>query len=136
MPEAGTRPVLDVPPLRSVASTFHAAPAQVALARQFLAGQLTGSPAREDAVLCLSEIAANAVLHSASRRPGGTFTVRVAPVAAGVRVEVTDEGGPWQASGDADALSGHGLDIVGRVAARWGVTGDDSARTVWFEITR
>lgn len=135
MPEAGTRPVLDVPPLRSVASTFHAAPAHVALARQFLAGQIEGSPVMQDAVLCLSEIAANAVLHSASRRPGGTFTVQVAAIPAGVRVEVTDEGGPWQAAGDSDALSGHGLDIVARVARRWGITGGDSERTVWFEIT-
>ena len=33
-------------------------------------------PRADDVILCASELAANAALHSRSRLPGGTFTVR------------------------------------------------------------
>ena len=47
-------------------------------------------------ILCASELAANAAVHSRSRLPGGTFTVR-ATVSPGLhaRVEVEDNGGAW-----------------------------------------
>jgi anti-sigma regulatory factor (Ser/Thr protein kinase) len=134
MPEAGTRPVLDLSLRGKAARTFRAAPSHVAQARQFVADLLGASPVREDAILCLSEIAANAVLHSASARPGGTFTVQVSAIAAGVRIDVTDAGGPWRSPAEPDGLAGHGLDIVARVATRWGITGGEAARTVWFEL--
>ena len=46
-------------------------------------------------MLCVSELATNAVLHSASRNPGGTFTVRAAVFDGCVRIEVEDNGGAW-----------------------------------------
>jgi anti-sigma regulatory factor (Ser/Thr protein kinase) len=52
--------------------------AQVGVARRFVAGVLAGVwPDVDAAVLLTSELAANAVLHSASGKPGGKFTVRV-----------------------------------------------------------
>jgi hypothetical protein len=52
--------------------------------------------AADDVILCVSELAANAVLHSNSRRPGGTFTVRIESCpGAYIRIEVEDDGGPW-----------------------------------------
>src|SRR6202035_4736116 len=45
-------------------------------ARAFLRAALDGCPVADDAVLCVSEWGANAVLHSDSRKAGGTFTVR------------------------------------------------------------
>ena len=50
-------------------------------------------PFRDDAVLCVDELVANAVQHSRSGLPGGTIEVRIA-VAAGewLRVEVQDAG--------------------------------------------
>ena len=68
---------------------------QVQVARAFLAAMLAGCPAASDAVLCVSELATNAVLHSASRNPGGTFTVRAAVFDDCVRIEVEDNGGAW-----------------------------------------
>ena len=76
--------------------TFAATPYQVRQARRFLAGVLADCPAADDAILCLSELATNACLHSASRNPGGTFTVRILIRRCGqLRIEVTDNGGPW-----------------------------------------
>ena len=75
---------------------FPALAEQVGHARRFLAGLLMGYPMADEAVLCLSELASNTIIHSASRQPGGTFTVRaVIDDDGGVRVEVEDQGGLW-----------------------------------------
>jgi serine/threonine-protein kinase RsbW len=106
---------------------------QVAHARQFLAGILGGCPARDDAILCLSELASNSVLHSRSAQPGGMFSVRVIRGASAVRVEVADQGGPWRGA-DGDPARGRGLAIVACLASSWGVTGSDAGRTAWCEF--
>jgi len=52
-------------------------------------------PRADDAILCASELAANAALHSHSRLSGGTFTVQ-AIITPGryTKIEVRDDGGP------------------------------------------
>ncbi len=100
-------------------------------------GILEGCPAADDAALCLSELAANACLHSRSREPGGRFTVRVQRDDARLRVEVTDEGGPWALTAHADAQqpNGRGLLIVSQLATAWGRAGDAGMGwTAWFEF--
>lgn len=134
MSEAGTSPVPVMPRPATVAAAFLATPSQVSCARRFLAELLGSSPLLDDAVLCLSELATNAVRHSASRQPGGRFLVRATAGPVSVRVEVTDAGGRWDGRPDHAGRSGRGLAIVAALAAGWGITGDDSARTVWFEI--
>jgi hypothetical protein len=47
--------------------TFPGFASEVGEARRFLAGYLDGCPADDDAILCLSELVANAVVHSNSR---------------------------------------------------------------------
>jgi len=114
--------------------TFPARLEQVGQARRFLALALKGCPVADDAVLCLSELAANSVLHSRSRRPGGTFTAG-AEVRDGdyVWVEVRDEGGPWNEHDGADGCP-HGLAIVRHLAAACGTDGD--AQTGWIAWAR
>ena len=110
---------------------------QVREARQFLSRLLGSFPATDDAVLCLSELASNAVLHSNSGKPGGTFVVR-ADIRQGscLHVEISDQGGPWSHPVRADGQHGRGLLIVGHVARDWGVIGDgQQGWTVWFEIS-
>lgn len=85
-------------PLIGWSRAFLATPAQVRKARQFLTGILDGHPATDDAVLCLSELATNATIHSRSREPGGHFRVRAEVHGSRVRVEVSDQGGPWEQS--------------------------------------
>lgn len=115
---------------------FAATPAQAGEARRFLAGLLHSHPAADDAILCLSEMAANAILHSNSRKPGGHFTVRAEIHGDRLRVEVHDDGGPWTVPSPDDVQHGHGLHIISRLARTWGITGDsDTGWTVWAEIT-
>jgi hypothetical protein len=113
---------------------FPARPEQVGQARKFLAAVLQGCPAADDALLCLSELASNSVLHSDSRRPGGVFTVR-AELRNGdyVRVEVRDGGGPWNEHPHADGRL-HGLAIVRQVAAESGT--DGNAQSGWIAWAR
>ena len=121
-------------PARTWTREFPARPEQVGQARRFLALALEGCPVADDAVLCLSELAANSLLHSRSRRPGGSFTVH-AEVRDGhyVRVEVRDEGGPWNKRPGADGRP-HGLAIVRAFAADSGIDGD--ALTGWIAWAR
>ncbi len=103
-------------------------------ARRWLAALLAGHPVADDAVLCLSELATNASVHSRSRQPGGSYSIRTAAGPAVVRVEVTDQGGPWHGS-DGDSCRGRGLAVVAALASSWGVTGGSAGRTVWCEFT-
>ena len=65
--------------------------------RADLRGLLHDCPMADDMILCASEIAANAVIHSLSGLPGGTFTIRatISPDnCAWVEVEDSDHGLP------------------------------------------
>ena len=122
------------PPLAG-SRTFPAAPAQVREARRFLSVMLDGRAAADDAVVCLSELAANASIHSRSRRPGGLFTVRTELRGDHLRVEVRDEGGPWSRLPRDNEPHGRGLLIVSQLASTWGRSGDSATGwTVWFEM--
>jgi anti-sigma regulatory factor (Ser/Thr protein kinase) len=129
---AANLPAAAAPPV--TARVFAGDAGQVREARRFLAGVLDGCPGAGDALLCVSELATNAVLHSRSGRPGGHFTVRATVQAGSVRVEVTDEGGLWRREREADGQNGHGLLIVGELASRWGRKDGAGRRTVWFEL--
>jgi serine/threonine-protein kinase RsbW len=120
-------------PSQGRSQTFPATAEHVPQARRFLTQLLAGSPAADDALLCLSELASNAIAHSRSAQPGGTFTVRVTlqPV---LRVEVADQGGPWAPRPDPDGLSGRGLPIVRAVADDFGIAGGEAGRRVWFVL--
>lgn len=114
-------------------------------ARLFVADSLGRDWPRLDDVLTLaSEVASNAVRHTASG-VGGQFEVTVAVCTAGslVRVQVADQGGlsvpgPGAADGDDDQellTGGRGLRIVDVLADRWGHEGDERGRVAWFEIS-
>ncbi len=119
----------------TTARAFPAVPGQVSAARRFLAALTEAFPAADDALLCLSEVATNAIQHSHSARPGGQFTVRATYAPGHLRVEVEDDGGPWQPQAGHHEHGGRGLAIL-TALARWDSTTDDGGhRTVWFEIT-
>lgn len=109
-------------------------PDEVAVARRWLAGLLTGHPAADDAILALGELAANSVVHSDSRLPGGQITIRALITPEAVRVEVADRGGAWLVRADDTGQRGRGFAIVAALATDWGIEGDRSGRTAWCEI--
>jgi serine/threonine-protein kinase RsbW len=114
---------------------FPAVPAQVREARQFLAAILDGRPAAPEAILCLSELVTNATVYSRSREPGGHFRVRVQLHGSHLRVEVSDQGGPWSQPDTTDERNGRGLLIVDQLARAWGRTGNEQTGwTIWFEM--
>ncbi len=123
--------------LRALAVTadFRASADQVRRARNFVSRLLDGWPVADDAVLCVSELASNSVLHSASGEAGGTFSVQLKTVPGEyVWVEVRDQGGSWVRRDQYDGRP-HGLDIVGLLAADFGVDGDaQSGWIVWARL--
>ena len=119
------------PELNAAATTYPGTPEHVSRVRADARTLLDGCPAADDVILCVSELAANAVLHSNSRRPGGTFTVRIASCPGDyIRIEVEDDGGPWIARAP-DPASGRGLDIIRVLTTEWGITGTPAGRSVW-----
>ena len=114
-------------------SVFPGTPEHVGQVRQWLRANLSACPAVDNAILLASELVTNALEHSSSGR-GGSFAVAVDHRSADIRVEVVDQGGPWLPGDASDGLHGRGLVIVGTIARAWGITGDDSGRTVWFEL--
>ena len=117
--------------------TYPATAAHISQARRSLARALNGYPAADDAALCLSELATNAILHSQSREPGGHFTVRAAIHGGRLRVEVHDGGGPWiRPVRRRDGQHGRGLLILAQLASDWGRCGNSATGwTVWFTMT-
>jgi anti-sigma regulatory factor (Ser/Thr protein kinase) len=113
---------------------YSARPDQIQFVRADLRRLLASFPVADDAILSASELAANAALHSHSRMPGGTFTVR-ARLSPGnyVSIEVEDSGGPWIGTTD-DAAQGHGLVIVRSLASASGIGGDHDGRTAWVRF--
>jgi serine/threonine-protein kinase RsbW len=133
-PGAGLLPASPGPgEQRASARVFLARPDQVGMARALVREVLGDTPVTGDAVLVCSELATNAILHSASSQPGGSFTVRV-EVRPGDHawIEVQDQGGRWvhqpRASG------GRGLAMVDELATHWDIRGDDTARIVCARI--
>jgi serine/threonine-protein kinase RsbW len=116
--------------LRTTSITYPGTPEQLRVVRADLRVLLGDCPTADDVILCASELATNAAIHSRSSLPGGTLTVRVG-ISPGHRVliEVEDNGGPWTPA--IPEPIGHGLDIVRALANEWGIEGDDTARTIW-----
>ena len=142
----------DDAPLATVLQlTLAAHPASVPTARHFVTD---GSRAWgldtlvDDAALCVSELASNAVLHSGSR----FLTVTLECTPGGLRLTVSDHGNipaaavvprslPTATAAAADsgleleAATGRGLVLVSLIAAAWGVVESASGKQVWVELT-
>jgi len=117
--------------LRTNTVTYPGSTEHISSVRADLRPLLRDCPMADEVILCVSELAANAALHSRSRLPGGTFTVtaRVNP-SDHAQVEVKDQGGSWAPSGS-DSVRHHGLAIVRTLATDWGIDGDHTTRTIW-----
>jgi anti-sigma regulatory factor (Ser/Thr protein kinase) len=131
------------------------APSSVSVARHRLGADLRAHGVPEasvgDAILVLSELLTNAIRH-AKPLPGGQVEVSWSIQAGTLKLAISDGGGPThphqvrplapaqnragpqpvrEALSVRQALGGRGLSIVGHLASRWGVRGDDQGTTVW-----
>jgi anti-sigma regulatory factor (Ser/Thr protein kinase) len=109
---------------------------EVRKVRAFVGAAVDGCPAADDVILLASEVATNAILHTASGNDG-KFKVIVHALDGMVRVEVHDGGSetlPGIGPADDQAVSGRGLGFVEELATRWGHLGDRDGRVVWFEV--
>ncbi|SDH63814.1 Anti-sigma regulatory factor (Ser/Thr protein kinase) [Sinosporangium album] len=112
-------------------------PEQVQRARRLVTAALgRDHPLHDDGVLLTSELATNAVLHSQSGE-GGAFTLTVTTMPDRVRIVVSDEGSATPPCACRPGLTdqgGRGLPLVDTLADRWGLSREDGANTVWFEL--
>jgi serine/threonine-protein kinase RsbW len=133
---------LTSPHVRRAEAVYSGVAVEVGAVRADMRPLLDGCSLRDDVVLCVCELATNALRHSRSGGPGGRFVVR-AEVRDGeyVRAEVEDQGDTWSAKDEGAACAeseddqrGHGLDIVAALASEWGIDGDRTGRVAWFRI--
>ena len=113
-------------------------PEEVSRARRWTRDILRGSPLAEDAELIVSELSANAILHTASGRDQGSFHLAVAVSAQVVAVSVTDDGGtataPKVEHQYQDAAGGRGLGMVSTIAHRVVIHDSEAGHTVTAEL--
>ncbi|GGK70479.1 hypothetical protein Ppa06_36040 [Planomonospora parontospora subsp. parontospora] len=122
---------------------FPGVPASVAEARAWARDLLTGQVSGDTldvALLLLSEVFTNSVVHSDSGRvPGGTVTVYLGALDGLAHVEVIDDGSattmPFLRAATPDGENGRGLALVDLLAAKWSVHHDEETGTaVWFQV--
>lgn len=110
-------------------------PSSPGVARRFARGQLArwgiDSDTTDTAVLCLSELVTNVVLHTASRchielcRRRERLVVTVRDGGGGVAGEATD------AADDSLRVHGRGLQLIEALADDWGADSGKDGMTVW-----
>ncbi len=116
---------------------FLGSPPSVTEARRFITLFLAGWPVVDEAELIVSELATNALRHSASGRFGGRFAVSIQVRRDQVWLGVLDEGGarsPGLLTPYEEEENGRGLLLVSALADSWGVWGGEAGRTVWATL--
>ncbi|MFF1420702.1 ATP-binding protein [Streptomyces sp. NPDC058280] len=115
---------------RSAASV----PAARAFTRDVLGEARAYAHALDDVLLCVSELATNAVRHGVP--VGGALLLKVDADDQRVRVECHDANRrrPRLRHPAADDQSGRGLLLVEAIASRWGVGERPFGKFVWFEL--
>ena len=117
--------------LRSTVVIYPGSAEHIRAVRADLRQLLRDCPVADEVILCASELAANAAIHSHSCLPSGTFSV-CTTISPGhyARIEVEDSGGPW-APANSDPTRPHGLEIVRALASDWGIKEGHTTRTIW-----
>ncbi|GHH68347.1 ATP-binding protein [Streptosporangium violaceochromogenes] len=112
--------------------TFPGTKEQVREARRFVRAHLPHHP---DAELITSEPAANAVEHTRTGEPGGTFIALIRSRLDGTAyLAIEDQGGPAEFGVPTpEREGGREIHLVAALTTVWGAKGDATGRTVWAE---
>ncbi len=122
-------------PARTWEATYPGTTDQVRHVRAALRPLLRDCPAADDVILLVDEMAANAILHSHSGTPGGTFIVRLRHIPGDhVRAEVQDQGSTWDGDLTRSARYPHGLYLLLTLSTRCGIENGLQSCTAWFRI--
>jgi anti-sigma regulatory factor (Ser/Thr protein kinase) len=109
-------------------------PSSAGAARRFVSAALgAGGEVADLAVLLVSELASNAVLHANT-----PFEVAIHLDARRLRVEVSD-GSPTMPALKTyvrESITGRGLHMMASTADRWGFDAQPDGKVVWFELLR
>ncbi|MEY2403901.1 MAG: hypothetical protein QOD38_1452 [Acidimicrobiaceae bacterium] len=109
-------------------------PSSAGAARRFVAAALgAGGEVAELAVLLVSELASNAVLHAET-----SFEVVLSLDDDWLRVEVCD-GNPTMPALRTyvrESITGRGLHMVAASADHWGFDAQPGGKVIWFELRR
>lgn len=108
---------------------------RLAMLRHWLLSLLPECAARDDVISVATELASNAIRHTASGQ-NGRFGVEISRHPLILRVAVADSGGPGEPRviDDLTAEHGRGLLLVHGLSVRTGVVGDQRGRLVWADI--
>jgi two-component sensor histidine kinase len=102
-------------------------------AREFIRGNsaFLTETSRDSAVLMVSELVTNAVLHG--RQP---IVLTVERVRTGVQVSVADDhpDGPVLRPPSCTAVAGRGLQVIDALASSWGVRRRPIGKSIWIRI--
>lgn len=103
---------------------------QAAKVREWIASLVGRSDRLYEITLCVSELAANAALHTQSGSSQGTFEVSVLLLESSITITVADQGEPLVPKPRRPAdESGRGLDLVEGLADRFERVGTKSTVT-------
>jgi anti-sigma regulatory factor (Ser/Thr protein kinase) len=125
-----------MPPTATAETVFPAVPESVGSARRFTRAALGRHDVEprliDTAMLLVSELATNAIVHAAS-----SLTLRI-DVGDDIRVEVCDENEqpPILSEPGREQESGRGLSIVTTLADDWSWSPRSSGKVVWFSLAR
>lgn len=120
-------------PLRIWGLSCRGSAEEVARARRWTREALRDCPCVKDAVLIVSELATNAVTHTASGHGSGTFRVILVLTETMLAISVIDSGGtsdvPRVNHARDDAVHGRGLYLVAALASRLEIARDAHGHT-------
>jgi anti-sigma regulatory factor (Ser/Thr protein kinase) len=116
---------------RSLCRVYRGDPGEVARVRRDLAVYLGSIPQADDAILIVSELAANSVVHGASQM----FVVRCEIFSTYVWIESQDSGTDWNPRQPDDRP--HGTDLIELLAEEWGTERSTRGdRITWARVAR
>jgi anti-sigma regulatory factor (Ser/Thr protein kinase) len=104
--------------------------------RRWLSSLLPECPERDEVLSVATELGSNALMHTASGSPDGSFSVQVTWHQSLIFVAVADGGSPGEPRviENLGGERGRGLLLVQGLSARTGWTGDERGRMVWAQI--
>ncbi|MEO5875014.1 MAG: ATP-binding protein [Streptosporangiaceae bacterium] len=136
--------------LRAASGSFSSDRQCLERARGWIRARLNRTPhasALDGILVALNEAATNAIEHSTSGKPGGSFTITLTWDDATLRVSVSDQGGstfPTSSSATDDEPEGdpiddlvehgRGLAIIEAMSSRWGWQSTAFGTETWFEL--